>query len=98
MARIIHTEAEVRRLGSEYGRELAAALVLASSRPDADVTMKRQMARIVLREIGTVVRQLKDASFPVELAALYESSARAGVRDELLKSRAVAAGLQRQAA
>lgn len=98
MSSSVHTEAEVRRLGSAYGRELAAALVLASNRGNADVAVKRQMTRIVLREIDAAVGKLRYASFPTELTALYERAARDGVRNELMKSRAVAAGLERRAA
>lgn len=98
MSGSVHTEAEVRRLGAQYGQELAAALLLASSRGDADVALKRQMARIVLREIGSVVAKLSDSSFPAHLVAVYENAARAGVRDGLMKSQAVAAGLERRAA
>jgi hypothetical protein len=98
MSSSVHTEWEVRRLGSEYGHELAAALLLASSRGNADRVLTREMARIVLRELDAAVRKLRNASFPADLTALYERAARAGVRDELLKSRAVAAGLERHAA
>jgi hypothetical protein len=92
------TGEEVRRRGSEYGRELAAALVLASSRKDADRGLKAEMAKLVLHQIEGAVRKLADASFPPEIVALYESAAREGVRTELLKSRDVAAGLERHAA
>jgi hypothetical protein len=47
----VHTVEEVRRRGSVYGRELAAALVLASSRKDADRALKAEMAKIVLHQI-----------------------------------------------
>ena len=98
MSSRVHTFEDVRRLGSEHGHELAAALVLASSRGDADRALKRQMARIVLSQIAAAVEQLRNAAFPDELAALYEHAARQGVRDELLKSQAIAARLERRAA
>jgi hypothetical protein len=94
----MHTEAEVRRQGGEYGRELAAALLLASSRGDADRALKAEMARIVLRQISAAVETLEDAAFPAHLVGLYESAAREGVRDELLRSRDIAAGFNRHAA
>jgi hypothetical protein len=56
------------------------------------------MARIVLSQIAAAVEQLRNAAFPDELAALYEHAARQGVRDELLKSQAIAARLERRAA
>ena len=89
---------EVRRLGGEFGRELAAALMLASNRANAERALQRQMARIVLRQIALAVEKLENAAFPADLVALYERAAREGVRDELLKSQAVAAGLERRAA
>jgi hypothetical protein len=94
----IHTFEEVRRLGGEFGRELAAALVLASGRENADRALQRQMAGIVLRQIAVAVEKLENSAFPENLVKLYERAAREGVRDELLKSRAVAAGLARRAA
>lgn len=94
----VHTVEEVRRRGSEYGHELAAALVLASGREHADRALKAEMAKIVLHQIEGAVRKLQDASFPPALVALYESAAREGVRAELLKSRDIAAGLARHAA
>ncbi len=93
----VHTFEEVRRLGSEYGQELAAALVLASSR-GADRALKRQMARIVLGQIAAAVERLKGASFPGALTEAYERAAREGVHDELLKNQAIAARLERHAA
>jgi hypothetical protein len=94
----VHTVEEVRRRGSEYGRDLAAALVLASSREGADRALKAEMAKIVLNQIEGAVRKLEDASFPSDIVVLYESAAREGVRAELLKSRDIAAGLARHAA
>ena len=77
------TTGEIEESGYEYGAELAAALVLASSRPDADVEMKRDMAKIVLREIDTAVTTLRRGYAPMLLVASYEEALRAGVRDGL---------------
>jgi|SRR6186713_1907278 hypothetical protein len=82
------TSAEIERSGYEYGEELAAALVLASSRADADVRMKRDMAQIVLREIDSAVATLRNGKAPLLLVASYEEACRAGVRDELARSTA----------
>jgi predicted HAD superfamily phosphohydrolase len=79
------TSAEIEQSGYEYGAELAAALVLASSRPDADIRMKREMAQIVLREIDSAVDTLRDGMAPLLLVACYEQACRAGVRDELAR-------------
>jgi hypothetical protein len=97
MSSRVHRFQEVRRLGGEYGRELAAALVLASSRT-ADRALKRQMARIVLRQIAAAVEKLKNAAFPAELTLVYERAARQGVHEELLKNQEIAARLHRHAA
>lgn len=79
------TSAEIEKSGYEYGAELAAALVLASSRAGADIGMKREMAEIVLREIRSSVDMLR-AKAPLLLVAAYEKACRAGVRDELVRS------------
>ena len=85
-----HTEDEVRRIGTEYGRELAAAMVLASSRGNADRTLKRQMAQIVLDQIEATVQELKAGAVPADLVQIYQR-ARDGVREELLMSGAIVA-------
>ena len=89
------TSAEIEQSGYEYGHGVAAALVLASQRADADVDLKRQMAQIVLREIGSAVQTLRKATAPLLLVAAYEQACRAGVRDELQRS--VAAETQQPA-
>ena len=86
------TSAEIERSGHEYGAELAAALVLASRRADADIQMKRQMAQIVLGEIGSAVQKLRRSDAPLLLVAAYEQACRAGVRDELQRNLAGDAG------
>ena len=86
-----------RLLGAEYGRDLAAALVLASARSGEDRATVRAMARIVLREIAAAVDKVRDASIPAPLAKAYEQACRASVRSELMASRgqpAEAAGRQ----
>ncbi|MGH6923499.1 MAG: hypothetical protein ACRED5_07140 [Propylenella sp.] len=89
---------EVCRLGGEFGRELAAALMLASGRGNADRALQRQMARIVLRQIAVAVEKLENAAYPAKLIRAYERAAREGVLNELLKSQAIAAKLERRAA
>ena len=76
---------EVERSGREFGEELAAALVLASRRPDTDNDMKRQMAQIVLREIATAVKAIGER-VPGEDVKVFEAACRAGVRAELERS------------
>jgi Zn-dependent membrane protease YugP len=80
------TSAEIEQSGHEYGAELAAALVLASRRVGGDLQMKRQMAQIVLREVGSAVQNLRRTSAPLLLVAAYEQACRAGVREELERS------------
>ena len=88
------TSAEIERSGHEYGTDLAAALVLASHRAGGDNQMKRQMAQIVLREIGSAVQKLRQTSAPLLLVAAYEQACRAGVREELERSLAAHAAHQ----
>jgi hypothetical protein len=77
---------EIESLGREYGSELAAALVLASRRTGADNEMKREMAKIVLREIGTAVDELRRAEYPSHVIAAYDRGCREGVRDLIERS------------
>jgi hypothetical protein len=80
------TSAEIEKSGYEFGSELAAALVLASTRARADAFTKRAMAQIVLREIDASVQELRESYAPVLLIAAYEEACRAGVKDELERS------------
>ncbi len=82
------TSAEIERSGFEYGTELAAALLLASSRANADNRLKREMAQIVLREIGSAVETLRLSKAPLILVAAYDQACRAGVREELARGMA----------
>jgi hypothetical protein len=77
---------EIEQLGREYGSELAAALVLASRRSGADTQVKRDMAKIVLREIGTAIDELRRAEYPLAVVQAYEHGAREGVRDLIERS------------
>jgi hypothetical protein len=77
---------EIEQLGRDYGSELAAALVLASRRPGADRDMKREMAKIVLREIGVAVNELRRAEYPAAVIAAYDRGCREGVRDLIEQS------------
>lgn len=72
---------EIERSGREYGTDLAAALVLASRRAGEDIQTKRDMARIVLREIGAAIDELRRAEYPLEVVQAYEHGVREGVRD-----------------
>lgn len=80
------TSAEIEQSGYEYGKELAAALVLASRRAHGDRVAKREMAQIVLREIGASVEALRVSSAPLLLVAAYDEACRTGVREELERS------------
>jgi hypothetical protein len=85
MSSRVPTQQEVRRIGNEYGCQLAAALVLASSRGNADRAMKRQMAQLVIDQIEAAVQELKNATVPAELMQIFQQEARNGVCEELLK-------------
>lgn|SRR6188508_2119720 len=79
------TEREAYVIGHEDGRELAAALVLASNRGKAERALTRRMAQIVLDQIEIKVRHLTNTRLAPILIQNYERGARHGVRDELLK-------------
>ena len=91
------TSTEIEQSGYEYGKELAAALVLASHRARGDLATKREMAQIVLREIGAAVQALRGSSAPLLLVAAYDRACRAGVREELERSIAAEAAERNEA-
>ena len=97
MSSRVPTSQEAQRIGNEYGCELAAAAVLASSRGNADRAMKRQMAQLVIDQIEAAVQELKNATVPAELIQIFQQAARNGVCEELLKSGAIAAQWHRAA-
>jgi hypothetical protein len=81
----IHLELGAYCLGHADGRELAAALLLASSRAKADPALKRRMAQIVVEQIETKVHTIASIDLPPEFARSYERGARDGVHDGLAK-------------
>jgi len=85
---------QFRQIGAEYGRDLAAALLLAVER-GADRDIEHDMAQIVLREINAAVDRLRTARMPELLVAAYERACRESCRAQLLP---VIAHRQRQAA
>jgi hypothetical protein len=74
---------QFRQIGAEYGRDLAAALLLAVDR-GADREAEHEMAQIVLREIGAAVQRLRETGLPELLVATYERACRQSCREELL--------------
>ena len=90
-------EEEARRIGADYGGQLAAALLLASDHGAADRALKRRLAQIVLSQIEAAVRDLRSTGLPDHLLRIYEQAARDGVRDKLLKSLVIGAPLRRPA-
>jgi len=76
----------VTQSGSDYGQDLAAAFVLATSRGAADQELTRHLTRIVLREISATVQTLRDAQLSVSAIDAYEHACLAACREELLRS------------
>ena len=89
---------EFSRLGWEYGRELAEALLLASRRGNANRALKQAMTRIVIRQIDAAVARLRKTGVPPDIGETYQQNARRGVRDELAAAGIIAAEGQRRAA
>lgn len=85
MAQDIEAQAvSLRESGTALGRDLAAAFVLATVDRPADRDSKRQMARIVLREISSAVENLRAAGLPESLVGAFEHACREACRRELL--------------
>lgn len=74
---------QFRQIGAEYGRDLAAALLLAVDR-GADRDVEQEMAQIVLREINAALQRFRSAHMPEFLVATYERACRESCRAELL--------------
>ena len=72
------------RTGAEYGQDLAAALVQAGR--DLDTGRRRQMSKIVLREIAAAVEDLRAAGIPQAQVDAFERACRQACRDELLRA------------
>jgi ABC-type branched-subunit amino acid transport system substrate-binding protein len=89
MSSPVDLEQEVHRIGNEYGCELAAALVLASSSGSADRAHKWRMTQIVLDQIEGSAQALKAGRIPDGLIQIFQRAARNGVRKELLMSGAI---------
>ena len=87
MSRVVHAST-ARELGAEYGRELAAAFLLAIRKGARDRALQRQMGQIVVREISIAVDRLRLAAQPASAVAAYEAACRAACSDVLLASRA----------
>lgn len=87
---------EFNYLGSEYGHDLAAALMRASR--NADREEKWQMSRLVLGQIEVAAMTLRNAWLPEYLTEIYVCAAKQGVHRELMKDEAIAAEISRRAA
>jgi len=87
MSRIVQGST-AHELGAEYGRELAAAFLLAIRKGATGRTLQRQMGQIVVREISIAVDRLRLAAQPASVVAAYEAACRTACRDVLLASRA----------
>lgn len=72
------------RTGAEYGQDLAAALIRAGR--DLGTDQKREMSRIVLREITAAVEGLRASGIPESHVEAFERACRRACRDELLRA------------
>ena len=71
--------------GTELGQDFAAAVTLAVKRSNADNGAKREMARIVLREISRAVEELQATGVVQSMVDAYERACRGACREELLR-------------
>jgi hypothetical protein len=78
------TAGEVRQAGAEYGQDLAGALFLALERGGGGTELKRELAAIVLREIGAEVKRLRESAMSDALLKIFELACREGCREALL--------------
>ena len=74
---------ELQLRGNEFGRELAAALVLAGDRAERDHQVMREMTAVAAREMRNAVEWLRGSGLPEQIVADYDRACRKGFQAEL---------------
>lgn len=74
---------ELQERADEFGRELAAALILAGEEGGRDRGLMREMTAVAAREMRAAVDWLREGGLPVALVADYERACRNGFQAEL---------------
>jgi hypothetical protein len=74
---------ELQQRGDDFGRELAAALILAGERAGRDRDLMREMTAIAAREMRVAVDWLREGNLPERLVNDYERACRNGFRSAL---------------
>ncbi len=83
MSATIAMRTELEERGYSFGRELAAALVLAGDRFGRDRQAMREMTAVAAREMRKAVEWLREGELPDPLVADYERSCRTGFQTTL---------------
>ncbi len=83
MSSIIAMRTELEERANEFGRELAAALVLAGERAGRDRQMMREMTAVAAREMRKAVEWLREGALPERLVEDYEHACRKGFQTTL---------------
>ena len=78
MSAVIAIRSELEERGEDFGKELAAALVLAGERAGRDPSMMRAMTAVAAHEMRKAAAWLVDGAIPDRLVADYERACRKG--------------------
>lgn len=83
MSAVIAIQSEIQERGSEFGRELGAALVLAGERAGRDRELMREMTAVAAGEMRKSAEWLRECALPEKLIADYDGACREGFRTAL---------------
>ncbi len=83
MSTVIAMRTELEERGHDFGRELAAALVLAGERADRDRQLMREMTAVAAGEMRKAVEWLRENTLPEQFIAEYERACRKGFQSTL---------------
>lgn len=78
MSAVIAIRSELEQRGDDFGRELAAALVLAGEKAGRDRNLMREMTAVAANEMRKAVAWLREGELPAKLIAEYERACRKG--------------------
>jgi hypothetical protein len=78
MSAVIAIRSELEQRGDDFGRELAAALVLAGEHAGRDRSLMREMTAVAAHEMRKAVGWLREGALPDRLIADYERACRKG--------------------
>jgi hypothetical protein len=83
MSSVVAIRSELEQRAAEFGRELAAALMLAGEQCGRDRAMMREMTAVAAGEMRKAVDWLRQGELPEPVVADYEAACRAAFESML---------------